>query len=224
MMPPGPAPERPETPPTTDHRRNAANGGGTSDGTSEGRDVDMVPAVRAVLWALPTREVDGIVFPRADGRMFNRGAMEKAWHRTLKATGVRKIRPYDLRHTYASLLIAAGKNPLYIARQMGHHSAGFTLDTYGHLMETLPHRQVESIDELVFPEGWETGRVRDRRAVRSQAWQQFSPIHLRRWLAGRCCPATSPSFPTPSHRTVRAVLPHTALGPSSRQAHEVTTL
>jgi len=48
-----------------------------------------------------------------------------------------------------------GKNPLYVARQMGHYSAGFTLDTYGHLMESVPKRQVEWIDELVFPEGWE---------------------------------------------------------------------
>ena len=63
--------------------------------------------------------------------------------------------PYDLRHAFASLLIAAGKNPLYIARQMGHYSAGFCLDTYGHLMEPLSKRQVEWIDELVFPEGYE---------------------------------------------------------------------
>ena len=42
----------------------------------------------------------------------------------------------------------------YIARQMGHYSAGFTLETYGHLMDALPRRQVEFIDELVFPEGW----------------------------------------------------------------------
>ena len=38
---------------------------------------------------------------------------------------------------------------------MGHYSAGFTLDTYGHLMESLPKRQVEWIDEIVFPEGYE---------------------------------------------------------------------
>ena len=38
---------------------------------------------------------------------------------------------------------------------MGHYSAGFTLDTYGHLMDALPKRQVEWIDELVFPEGWQ---------------------------------------------------------------------
>ena len=81
--------------------------------------------------------------------------MKRAWQRTIKATGVRRIRPYDLRHTFASLLITAGRNPLYIARQMGHYSAGFTLDTYGHLMEALSRYQAEWIDELVFPEGWE---------------------------------------------------------------------
>jgi hypothetical protein len=53
--------------------------------------------------------------------------MKCARHRTIKATGVGRIRPYDFRHTFASLLITAGKNPLYIARQMGHYSAGFTL-------------------------------------------------------------------------------------------------
>jgi len=117
--------------------------------------VDMVPAVRQALLALPSRTAGGLVFPGANGEMFSRSNMKRAWHRTIKATGVRRIRPYDLRHTFASLLITAGKNPLYIARQMGHYSAGFTLDTYGHLMEALPKRQVEWIDELVFPEGWE---------------------------------------------------------------------
>jgi len=119
------------------------------------RDVDMVPAVRQVLEALPSRAVGGPVFPGADGGMFARTNMKRAWVRTITAAKVRPIRPYDLRHAFASLLIAAGKNPLYIARQLGHYSAGFTLDTYGHLIESVPKRQVEWIDELVFPEGYE---------------------------------------------------------------------
>jgi integrase len=114
----------------------------------------MVPAVRCVLETLPSRRASGNVFGRPDGRMVARSTMEDAWYRTLRASGVRRIRLYDLRHTFASLLIAAGKNPPYIARQMGHHSAGFTLDTYGHLMEHIPARPVEWIDELVFPEGF----------------------------------------------------------------------
>jgi integrase len=126
------------------------------------RDVDMVPAVRAVLETLPSRQANGVVFPRADGRMFSRSTMEDAWRRTLEMANVRRIRPYDLRHTFASLLIAAGKNPLYIAKQMGHHSAGFTLDTYGHLMESISQRQVEWIDEIVFPEGYEAALAAHR--------------------------------------------------------------
>jgi len=119
------------------------------------RDVDMVPTVRRILETLPGCGSAGLVFPGVHGGMFPRSPWRRAWDRTILAAKVRRIRPYDLRHTFASLLIAAGKNPLYIARQLGHYSAGFTLDTYGHLMEALPRRQVESIDELVFPEGWE---------------------------------------------------------------------
>lgn len=78
----------------------------------------------------------------------------RAWDHTITAAKVRPIRPYDLRHTFASLLSAAGKNPLYIARQMGHHSAGFTFDIDGHLMDALPKHEVEWIDELVFAEGF----------------------------------------------------------------------
>ncbi len=115
----------------------------------------MVPLVRQALLARPRRTEGGLVFPRNDGRMVAYSTMSRAWRQTIKATGVRPIRPYDMRHIFASLLIMANKNPLYISRQMGHHSAGFTLDTYGHLMESLPRRQVEWIDELVFPEGFE---------------------------------------------------------------------
>jgi integrase len=119
------------------------------------RDVDMVPTVRHVLEALPGRGSSGLVFRGVRGGIFPRSPWRRAWDATILAANVRRIRPYDLRHTFASLLIAAGKNPLYVARQMGHYSAGFTLDTYGHLMDALPRRQVEFIDELVFPEGWE---------------------------------------------------------------------
>jgi hypothetical protein len=38
---------------------------------------------------------------------------------------------------------------------MGHASAAFTLDVYGHLMDRLPVHPVKSIDDLVFPEGFE---------------------------------------------------------------------
>lgn len=44
------------------------------------------------------------------------------------------IRPYDLRHSYVSMLIASGLNPIEVARRAGH-SASMTLDVYGHVFE-----------------------------------------------------------------------------------------
>ena len=49
--------------------------------------------------------------------------------------GVPWTRFHTLRHTCAALLIEAGASPLRLQRWMGHHSAAFTLDHYGHLID-----------------------------------------------------------------------------------------
>jgi len=42
---------------------------------------------------------------------------------------------HDLRHAYASLMLAFGYTVLYVNQQLGHSSAKVTLDTYGHVVE-----------------------------------------------------------------------------------------
>jgi hypothetical protein len=56
---------------------------------------------------------------------------------------------------YVSLLIAAGRSAKYIAEQAGHSSAGFTLDTYGHLFESVKPMPVEWPEDLLWPAGLE---------------------------------------------------------------------
>jgi integrase len=41
-------------------------------------------------------------------------------------------RPYDLRHSFASLLLHEGRSVMYVARQLG-----LTLSTYGHVIDEL---------------------------------------------------------------------------------------
>jgi integrase len=55
----------------------------------------------------------------------------------LKATQVKGyyLRFHDLRHGFASLLLAWGEPILYVSRQLGHSSAAFTHSTYAHLIE-----------------------------------------------------------------------------------------
>jgi hypothetical protein len=52
----------------------------------------------------------------------------------LRRAGLAQIRFHDLRHSFASLLIAQGEHPKYISEQLGHASVQITLDRYGHLM------------------------------------------------------------------------------------------
>jgi len=57
------------------------------------------------------------------------------WVPACRAAGLSPVpRPYDLRHSFASLLLAEGRQPLYVARQLGH-SLAVLLETYAHLIE-----------------------------------------------------------------------------------------
>jgi integrase len=49
-------------------------------------------------------------------------------------------RPYDLRHSFASLLIAEGRSVVDVAAQLGH-SPNMMLSTHAHLVEELDGRQ-----------------------------------------------------------------------------------
>jgi integrase len=52
-----------------------------------------------------------------------------------RRAGLPRIGLHALRHTYASLLIAEGASMLRLQRRMGHHSAAYTIEVYGHLID-----------------------------------------------------------------------------------------
>ena len=74
------------------------------------------------------------VFVNLAGREFDPVEISKAWTRFLKANGLPKRKFHALRHTNASLLIAAGDDILTVSRRLGHATASMTLDVYGHLI------------------------------------------------------------------------------------------
>jgi integrase len=57
----------------------------------------------------------------------------------------RALGPHDLRHTFGSQLIAAGKSPVYVQRQLGHASVATTVDLYG---SGLPLEDRSGVDVL----------------------------------------------------------------------------
>lgn len=60
--------------------------------------------------------------------------------------GLAGLRAYDLRHTYASMLIANGAHPKAVQERMGHENISQTMDTYGHLFEALEQEATDALD------------------------------------------------------------------------------
>ncbi|GAC1304804.1 MAG: hypothetical protein NVSMB16_00100 [Acidimicrobiales bacterium] len=57
-------------------------------------------------------------------------------------------RYHDLRHTYASRLIAEGATALTVMRRLGHSSIKVTYDTYGHLLPEQEEALTERLDAI----------------------------------------------------------------------------
>ena len=53
-----------------------------------------------------------------------------------KHAGVRYRKPYQMRHTYASMQLTVGENLAFISEQMGHTDVAFTLRTYASYIQT----------------------------------------------------------------------------------------
>jgi hypothetical protein len=119
------------------------------------RRVVMTPIVRRILETVPWKE--GYVFSKAgDGMipLMSGNWLKEQWRQAQVDAGVRHpIRCHDLRHQFVSMLIAIGKSPKYIAEQVGHASAGFTFDRYGHLFETITPAPAEWPEDLLWPGG-----------------------------------------------------------------------
>lgn len=56
------------------------------------------------------------------------------WTRALKKAKVRYRKPYQTRHTYASMMLSAGEHPMWVARQMGHSNQNTTVRIYARWM------------------------------------------------------------------------------------------
>ena len=72
----------------------------------------------------------------------------RAFYRVLASTGLRRVRFHDLRHTFASLLIAQGESLAYVRDQLGHASIQLTVDTYGHLVPGANRQAVDQLDDV----------------------------------------------------------------------------
>lgn len=112
---------------------DAAEGTKTRKGT---RDVKLLAPALQALEAQKAHSLlaNGAVFlnprtgqPWAGDQPIRHGA----WTPALRLAGVRYRRPYQTRHTYASMMLTAGESPVWLAQQMGHSDLTMIARTYG---------------------------------------------------------------------------------------------
>ena len=102
-----------------------------------------------------------LVFPAIDGGPLLRKSFNSSvWSPALEAAGVDYLRPDDLRHTSASLLIASGAGAKAVQEHLGLPSLQVTLDRYGHLFPSDQEALAERMDGLYRSSLKSTGKTR----------------------------------------------------------------
>ena len=92
----------------------------------------------------------GVVFTNSIGNPLWRNAVNEMWHRAGTRSGLPPWATFhDLRHFYASLLIARGCSVKSVQRRLGHQSAVETLDTYGHLWPDSDDETRDAVDHVL---------------------------------------------------------------------------
>lgn len=101
---------------------------------------DLVTMLREHIAAhLPDTDPARWLFTVGDRPMYDND-IHWRWRATRASAGLPGLRLHDLRHFYASGLIAAGCDVVTVQRALGHSSATTTLNTYSHLWSTAEDR------------------------------------------------------------------------------------
>jgi integrase len=88
---------------------------------------------------------DDLVFAREDGRPLRPEYATRHFQALARAAGLPEIRLHDLRHTSASLALAAGIDTKVVSERLGHATIAITANLYTHV---IPRLEREAADKL----------------------------------------------------------------------------
>ncbi|HIQ53228.1 MAG TPA: integrase, partial [Pseudomonas pachastrellae] len=100
------------------------------------------------------------VFCTRNGKpVAHRNITQRVWYPLLRHLGLRKRRPYQTRHTAATLWLAAGESPEWIARQMGHTTTEMLFRVYSRYVPNLTRRDGSAMERLLVNEFNQAGHA-----------------------------------------------------------------
>jgi integrase len=98
----------------------------------------------------PGYNKSNLVFCREGGAPVRPDWFSTEFEHHVKATGLPWIRLHGLRHTHASLALAANVHPKVVSERLGHSTIAMTLDTYSHAIPALQEEAAERVSRIVF--------------------------------------------------------------------------
>ena len=119
---------------------------------SSQRDIQMSQVVFEALQRQrsATAKLSEYVFCNREGKpLDNKNFSDRVWYPLLRHLGLARRRPYQMRHTAATLWLASGEAPEWIARQLGHSSSEMLFRVYSRYVPNLTRRDGSAIDRLL---------------------------------------------------------------------------
>ncbi|MEQ8235276.1 MAG: tyrosine-type recombinase/integrase [Syntrophomonadaceae bacterium] len=105
-------------------------------------DPSLIPGEKSELLEY---EDNDLVFCLNNGKPLDPTNLTKRFKKLARKHGHPEMRFHDMRHTFATLMLAAGVEAKKVQDLLGHESIGTTLDTYGHV---LPNMRRDAMDRL----------------------------------------------------------------------------
>jgi integrase len=121
-------------------RTVSRNGDGDPKTEASRREIAMVPQVRAAFEEQKKRALDGCpwVFHTLHGNTIDAvNFANRVWYPLLRHLGLKQRPPYQMRHTAATLMLAAGENPEWVASVLGHTTTEMLFRVYSRFVPNL---------------------------------------------------------------------------------------
>ena len=116
------------------------------------RDIQMTQVVFDALkeQEKSTRKLSDFVFcTRTAKPLDHKNVTNRVWYPLLRHLGIAKRRPYQSRHTAATLWLASGESPQWIAMQLGHANTEMLFRVYARYVPNLTRRDGSAFERLL---------------------------------------------------------------------------
>lgn len=90
-----------------------------------------------------------LVFTNEFGEHLTNETVYKTYKRIVTELGRPDLKFHDLRHTYATISLEAGDDIKTLQSNLGHATASFTLDRYGHVSDNMRLKSAKNMEKFI---------------------------------------------------------------------------